>query len=116
MKKKSNSPGKKIKPEKEMFYNIKAAVIIIQCLLLLIILYLNISSSLSISPLYFSFIKEDENAAVAMLKDMRFTPEFLPLFAMAKNIYGNNLENDVNKDVVDRKQTIVDLENILQKM
>ena len=75
----------------------------------------NILASQLQPPLYFSLVNEDRDSAVHFLKAVRNIPQYKTLLAMQKNIYGADIENDVNFPLL-RKERIIDyLQELLKK-
>jgi hypothetical protein len=90
------------------------ALTIIAVIFLSFFLFINIYYSQIINPLYFELINEDRKTGVEFLKKTIRLPEFDFIFKMAKNNYGNSLENEVFWQKKGRENEINKLERMLK--
>lgn len=94
---------------------IKTPVIFFSILLLVIFLIINIISSQTVSPLYFSVLNENKSAVIVYLKKIVPLPFFQIELDKYKAIYGNKIEQQVFAEKTKRQQQIITLEMLLQK-
>ncbi len=72
----------------------------------------NILASQLQPALYYSLVNEDRDSAVHFLKAVRNIPQYKTLLAMHKNIYGPDIENDVNFPLLRKERIIQYLQDI----
>lgn len=82
---------------------------------LLVFLIVNIAFSQLISPLYYRVIKEDKTSVISLLEKMKDFSSFPYFFGLNKQIYGNQIEQAVFAKEIKRKETIQNLELLLQR-
>jgi len=99
----------------QRFYFIKTLIICLSVLLLIIFLIINIISSQTISPLYFSILNEDQEVVVAYLKKIVPLPFFQTELDKYKIIYGDGIEKQVFAEKNGRQRQIIVLKTLLQK-
>ncbi len=75
----------------------------------------NILASQLQPSLYYSLVNEDRDSAVHFLKAVRNIPQYKTLLAMHKNIYGSDIENDVNFPLLRKERIIQYLQDLLKK-
>lgn len=90
--------------------------------ILFLFLIKSISLSQAISPLYFRIFNVeksqsggDKEAVVGFLRQIRDLSEYDKYISLAKNIYGDSIDEEIQKDFLERQTRIDDLEEILQK-
>lgn len=81
---------------------------------LFMFLVANILLSQYISPLYFRFIMDDIPATAQYIKKMQNTPQFHALFNEQKNVFGNELEEQVYMRNITQAQLKNKLEQVLK--
>jgi len=77
--------------------------------------FINIFFSQNISPLYFQVAKENRQAVVNFLSQIKNYPAFGSFLATNKNIYDDSLEQEVFAESIKRKQTIENYEELLEQ-
>lgn len=76
--------------------------------------FFNAVASQMISPLYFQLVKENPQAEVQFIKTVRLLPEFQAIFPEIRETFVT-YEKDVYADERKRRQTIQELENLLEE-
>lgn len=75
--------------------------------------FLNLTSSQSISPIYFNFINNDKIAVINFLQKINNLPEYKKVLEMNNNIYGSIIREQIFAKNNQKKQMINDLEQKL---
>lgn len=75
----------------------------------------NISASQDIPPLYYRIFDDNPKVMAEFLRRIRDTQAYERFAAMAMNTYGDSIEQEVNKERLQRKYDIEQLEVILTK-
>lgn len=76
---------------------------------------LNVIYSQLVSPLYFNQVVNEKKTVIDYLKSIRTLPEFGEQLMLYKNLYGEQVEEEVFYDDSIRKQKIKNLELLLEK-
>ncbi len=84
-------------------------------LVLGVILSFNVYYSQAISPLYFQLIDDNKEAAINFLKRIKNIPEFKTEFIKYTDLYGSKIKERVFEDEKKRRETIKQLEQVLEK-
>jgi tetratricopeptide (TPR) repeat protein len=101
---------------KRLTYSIKSvsAIAMTAAFVLFVFLILNITSSQTIPSLYFAVINDDKDAIVDFLKSTESLSEFKEFMKLCKKEYGENIENDVYAQKIERQLMIKRLEQVLK--
>ncbi len=94
---------------------IKTIVFFIVGFSLYFFVYMNTFASQSVPQLYYSFVNEDQNASLDMLRHIRFLSQYDSILAMQENIYGKQFSAEVDKAPSLRSKNIQVLEGALKK-
>lgn len=80
-----------------------------------IFLFLNITYSQFVSPIYTSLVAGKRLSAIEYLKRIKALRQFQQELAVYKKIYGDSIEEEVFRDDFERKKTIARLEQLLKQ-
>ncbi len=75
--------------------------------------FLNLTSSQSISPIYFNFINNDKTATVSFLQKINRLPEYKRILEINNNIYGSTIKEQIFAKNNAKKEMINNLEQKL---
>ncbi len=92
----------------------KIIILFITGFILYMFVYYNIIASQKIHPLYYGVINENRSDVVELLREIRTSKLYNEVLVMQKGVYGEDIEGEVNKEVIERNQTISKLETALR--
>jgi tetratricopeptide (TPR) repeat protein len=95
--------------------NIKPYIKPIAIGLLCLFLLFNIIASQTISPLYFNLVNDGKKSTINFLQKIRNQEFFTKIYQMNKNIYGENIENEVFGNEKNRQLLITNYQQALEK-
>lgn len=84
-------------------------------ILIFAFLFLNLTYSQMISPLYNQIINGDKKSTVNFLQDIKNLPIFTNELNKSKKLFGDGIENNVFQSDIERNIKIKELEQVLQK-
>ncbi len=82
---------------------------------LIVFLGYNIIASQNIHPLYFQVINDNRQAEAVFLKAIRLLPDYNYFYQIARQKYGEIVDQEMNREAERKKATIANLESILER-
>jgi hypothetical protein len=93
----------------------QSIILLIVTIVFALLVVKNISASQDVPPLYSRVFDDNPKVMVEFLRQIRGTAEYERFAAMAINTYGDTIEAEVNRERLQRKYDISQLEEVLAK-
>lgn len=100
---------------RESQYVLKKLLKVSMYAFLFLLLVLNIAASQFLPTSYFSFVEGDRSSAIALLKAVKFLPEFTVLADRQRQIYGADIDRELFTTEKNRAIKILHLQQLLSQ-